>query len=146
MNELTKQLRIVLGDTFVFSFKAQAYHWNVRGMLFDQLHAFFGVLYGAAYANIDILAEYIRIEGELAPKSLVELYAFATLKEDDFVPGTAQEMLRNLANDNAVLLSSYSTLFHVADQADAQGIADFAAAQLDILKKYQWMIKSHLEE
>jgi starvation-inducible DNA-binding protein len=145
MNELTNTLRMLLGDIFIFAFKSQSYHWNVKGFNFTELHAFFGTIYVDAFAQVDVVAEYLRIEGELAPKSLVELYTAATLKEDEFVPGTSREMIQNLVANNAVVISDLNTLFDVADRLNAQGIADYASARLDTHKKLQWMLKSHLE-
>lgn len=144
MNELTKALRAALGDTFLYAFKAHSYHWNVRGFNFTELHAFFGAIYADADGAVDPLAEYIRIEGELSPKSIAEMYAFASINEDEFIPGTSREMIENLIRDNAVVMASLTTLFHAASAADAQGIADFVSARLDAHKKFQWMLKSHV--
>jgi len=146
MNVLTTTLRIILGDVFVFAFKAQSYHWNVKGFNFSELHRFFGEIYADTSAQVDTLAEYLRIEGELAPKSLIELYSAATIKEDEFIPGTSREMITNLIANNAVVISGLNTLFEVATDHNAQGIVDYVAGRLDAHKKLQWMLKSHLEQ
>ena len=145
MNELTTALRVALGDIFVFAFKAHSYHWNVKGFNFTELHAFFGTIYADADAQVDVVAEYIRIEGELAPKSIADLYAHGNVKEDEFIPGTSREMISNLIANNAIVIADLKELFHTADRSDAQGIADYAAQRLDAHKKLQWMLKSHLE-
>lgn len=138
-------LRKNLANSLVFSIKAQSFHWNVTGMLFSQLHEFFGEIYSGSYDEIDSLAEYIRIEGELAPFSLADIWKDKTIEEQGAVPGTAQEMIRLLANDNLLILQSLNELFDKANAEKKQGLADWVAGRIDVHAKWNWMLKSHLE-
>ena len=145
MEELKATLRVLLANHFVAYFKAQSYHWNIEGVNFNEYHAFFADLYGAYYAEIDPLAEYLRILGDYAPISLMEMYNYKTITEDSSKPDTLMGMLGTIGAANQELIANLNKLFEVATAANEQGIADYAAAKLDAYKKQAWMIRSCLK-
>lgn len=142
---LTQLLRETLGSVFVYAFKAQSFHWNVRGMFFEPLHSLFGMIYEDSFDSIDVFAEYLRIEGVLAPVSLAEIYSYSAVKEETAVPGTAREMIESLITCNQEVIDKLMQLMDAATAAKAHGIADYVSSRIDSHKKFQWMIKSHLE-
>lgn len=145
MDELKATLRVLLANHFVAYFKAQSYHWNVEGVEFPQYHDFFSELYGSYYGEIDTLAEYLRILGEYAPISLMEMYNYKTISEDSSKPDTLMGMLGTIGSANQELISNLNKLFEVATAANEQGIADYAAGKIDAYKKHAWMIRSCLK-
>ena len=145
MNDLTILLRKNLANALVYSIQAQSHHWNVRGMLFTQLHDFFGEIYSAAYDMIDPLAEYIRIEGALAPASIADIWKDKSVNELNYVPGTTREMLENLLLVNTAAKASLQELMDAAEQNKRAGLADWVSAQIDALAKFDWKLKAHLE-
>ena len=146
MEKLVASLRIVLGNTFTMYFKAHSYHWNVEGVHFSQYHDFFGEIYEDVYGAVDPFAEEIRKAGVYAPISLMELYGYKTISEDSAKPATVNDMLFNLLVANSELLSALSTLFDVATAEKQQGLANFAADRMDKHKKFEWQIRSSLEQ
>lgn len=145
MDELKATLRVALANHFVAYFKAQSYHWNVEGINFNEYHEFFATIYGEFYGQVDPLAEYIRILGDYAPVSLMELYNYKTISEDSTKPSTVEQMLTNIGGANQEVIGNLNKLFDVATEANEQGIADYAAARLDAHKKLAWMIRSCLK-
>jgi starvation-inducible DNA-binding protein len=145
MDELKATLRVLLANHFVAYFKAQTYHWNVEGVHFPTYHDFFGDLYKDYYGEVDTLAEYLRILGEYAPASLMEMYNYKTLSEDTTKPDTLMGMIGSIGAANQELISNLNKLFDVASAANEQGIADYAAGKLDAYKKHAWMIRSCLK-
>ena len=145
MDELKATLRVALANHFVAYFKAQSYHWNTEGVHFPTYHEFFGELYQDYYGEVDKLAEYLRILGEYAPASLMELYNYKTIAEDASKPETLMGMLGNIGSANAQLIENLNKLFDAATAANEQGIADYAAGKLDAYKKHAWMIRSCLK-
>lgn len=145
MDELKATLRVALANHFVAYFKAQSYHWNVEGVHFTQYHEFFGELYQDFYGQVDPLAEYLRILGDYAPASLMELYNYKTISEDSVKPETLMGMIGTLGATNQELINNLNKLFEVATAANEQGIADYAAARLDAHKKHAWMLRSSLK-
>ena len=141
MIETSKQ---ALANTFVMYFKAQAYHWNVEGINFPQMHEFFGDLYEELSDAIDPFAEQIRALGEYAPRNLDEIFKLKTIDGDN-VARTLPAMVADLliANDQSII--TLNKLFGELDAAGEQGFADFVAGRLDAHKKHGWMLKSILK-
>jgi len=54
-------------------------------------------------------------------------------------------MMEELYQDNAIILSMYKQAFHVAEEADEQGIANFIAERIDAHGKHAWMLRSILK-
>lgn len=139
------ELRRVLADAYVFQAQAQSFHWNVVGMFFKPLHELFGDIYEDTHGSIDVFAEYIRISNELAPRSLAEIYANTSIKEMEYVPGGARDMVQTLMLNNELVITSLNNLFTAASAANKQAIADYVSARLDVHEKWQWMLRSHLQ-
>jgi DNA-binding ferritin-like protein len=54
-------------------------------------------------------------------------------------------MMEELYQDNAIILDMYKQAFHVANEADEQGICDFIAGRIDAHAKWQWQLRSILK-
>lgn len=152
--ELVRSMRTVLADSFIMYFKAQAFHWNVEGILFSQYHDFFGGIYEEVYGSIDSTAEEIRKLGSMAPMSLDEMYtdkspsASAPAETDYNVFGSQipqiLQMLQELDSLNSTVIASLNKAFAIANESNEQGLADYIAGRLSAHKKHQWMIRSSM--
>ena len=141
MNELTITAKVALANTFLMYFKAHAYHWNVEGLNFPQLHEFFGDLYEEIYGAVDPLAEEIRALNDYAPRSLEELYTYKTIDgSNEATSGVT--MVQDLLATNDQVVVSLNKLFDLATAAKEQGLADFVAGRLDAHKKHGWMLRA----
>jgi starvation-inducible DNA-binding protein len=145
MEELKLSLKIALANTFVMYYKAQSYHWNVEGINFSQYHDFFGDIYEDVYGAVDPLAEELRALNEFAPYSLMDLYTYKTVQEDETLPTSVVDMLSSLQVANQEVIDSLNNLFKKSNEQNEQGLADLAAARLDAHKKHAWMIRSSLK-
>ena len=144
--ELTAAVaKVVLANTFVMYFKAHSYHWNVEGRTFAQDHEFLGDLYEELHGAIDPTAEQIRACDEYAPISMNDVYSSKTISEDSVKPETTEKMFGNLLDANNQVIESLNKLFEVAEAANKQGLADFAAGRLDVHAKHGWMLKSFMK-
>lgn len=142
---LADTLKTLLATAYVFSIKTQNFHWNVEGPDFPQYHQFLGDLYSEVYDNtIDKLAEIIRQLDVYSPGSLTRFAELSQIQDQVKIP-RAELMLKELYEDNAIILGMYKQAFHVAEQADEQGIADFIAGRIDAHAKHQWMLRSILK-
>lgn len=139
------KLKEALSNSYVFQAQAQSFHWNVVGMFFKPLHDFFGEIYENTHESVDVLAEYLRMNNELAPRSLAEIYSNATIKELEYVPGGAADMIRMLIQNNDVLIGTLNSLMDDALAQNQHAVADYVATRLDTHQKWQWMLRSHLQ-
>lgn len=142
---LADTLKTLLATAYALSIKAQNFHWNVEGPDFPQYHAFFGDYYSEVYDNtIDKIAEIIRQLDSYTPGS-ISRYAELSQIEDQLMIPRAELMMKELYEDNAIILGIYKNAFHVAEEADEQGICDFIAGRIDAHAKHQWMFRSILK-
>ena len=142
---LAETLKTLLASAYTLSIKAQQFHWNVEGPNFPQYHEFLGNYYEEVYGNtIDRLAEIIRQLNEYSPGSLTRFAELSQINDQVKVP-RAELMFKELYEDNDIMLGMYKQAFHVANEADEQGIANFLAERIDAHAKHRWMIRSILK-
>lgn len=142
---LADTLKVLLASAYVFSIKTQNFHWNIEGPNFPQYHIFLGDLYSEVYDNtVDKLAEIIRQLDVYSPGSLTRFAELSQINDQVKIP-RAELMFKELYEDNDILLGMYKQAFHVAEEADEQGIADFIAGRIDAHSKHRWMLRSILK-
>ncbi|MCO6490119.1 MAG: DNA starvation/stationary phase protection protein [Phaeodactylibacter sp.] len=138
-------LKHLLADEHVLYIKLRNYHWNVTGIHFQPLHAFFEEQYTALAVHIDDIAERIRSLGFFAPGSMEEFGAYARLKETHHLEGDARQMLENLLHDHEALIQSLRKDQEAAmEQYGDAGTQDFLIALMEVHEKHAWMVRAHL--
>ena len=142
---LSDTLKTILATAYALSIKAQNFHWNVEGPDFPQYHDFFGNFYEEVYNNtLDRTAELIRQLDSYTPGSILRYAELSQIQDQTKIP-RAMLMMEELYQDNAIILDMYKQAFHVAEEADEQGIANFIAERIDAHGKHQWMLRSILK-
>ena len=142
---LADTLKTLLATAYMFSIKVQNFHWNIEGKDFPQYHEFFGNLYEEVYNNtIDRTAELIRQLDSYTPGSITRYAELSQIQDQLKIP-RAELMMRELYEDNQTILSMWKEAFHVAEEADEQGIANFIAERIDAHGKHSWMLRSILK-
>ena len=142
---LADTLKTLLATAYALSIKAQNFHWNCEGPDFPQYHDFFGNFYEEVYNNtIDRTAELIRQLDSYTPGSILRYAELSQIQDQTKIP-RAMLMMEELYQDNAIILDMYKQAFHVAEEADEQGIANFIAERIDAHGKHQWMLRSILK-
>lgn len=143
---LVDTLKTLLASSYAFAIKAQHFHWNVEGADFPQYHKFFGKIYEEVFDNaIDQIAEYIRVLNSYTPGSLTRIKELSQIEDQLKIP-RAELMMVELYENNETLLKMFKEAFHVAEQEDEQGIADFIASRIDAHGKHGWMLRSILKK
>jgi starvation-inducible DNA-binding protein len=143
---LVDTLKVLFASSYAFAVKAQHFHWNVEGTDFPQYHKFFGDIYEEVFDNaIDQLAEYVRVLDSYTPGSLTRIKELSQIEDQLKIP-RAELMMAELYEDNTKLLQMFKQAFHVAEQEDEQGIADFIASRIDAHGKHGWMLRSTLKK
>ena len=138
---LVGSLEQLLADVIALAFKAQGYHWNVKGGDFAQYHEFFGEIYSDVYGSVDAIAENIQKLGYTAPANLGTFASTNTIGNDN-VEGGCNAMAYDLYCANEMVVAELKNVFSVADAANEQGIADFIAGRIDMHQKWSWQLKS----
>ncbi len=133
----------LLADTYTLYLKTHNFHWNVTGPQFNTLHQMFEVQYMELALAVDTIAERIRALGEPAPGSYSAYAKLATVKEADGVPA-ADEMIRQLAADQATVVRTARGVFPLADDAHDEPTADLLTQRMQIHEKTAWMLRAML--
>ena len=146
MTELINKLKEVQANTFQMYAQAHGYHWNVEGILFKQLHAFFLEIYEDVFDAIDPISENLRKLDVYAPFGAAAWLRNATITINDLENLSPTQMLTELQQTNEMLINQLMTAFNLASAANQQGIANFLAERIDKHQFWRWQIRATLKK
>ncbi|MEE2526404.1 DNA starvation/stationary phase protection protein [Hyphobacterium sp. HN65] len=133
----------VLADTYALYFKTHAYHWNVTGPRFHDLHMLFETQYNEMWMATDVIAERVRALGVKAPMSYGEMDKHAEIRSEASKTD-ANEMISDLlAGHEQVAATIRGALRDAADNGD-EATADVLTPRLTAHEKMAWMLRSTL--
>jgi starvation-inducible DNA-binding protein len=142
--ETVSQLNGLLADYTVFYQKLLAFHWAVEGNDFFDVHEKLEEDYRRAQEDIDLIAERVRIIGQMPLYTLSDMLKHATLQEAQ-LPLAAEGMLMQVMRDQEVLVSHLMELVETAREARDLGTEDLAIQMLRRFEKRHWMYRAWLE-
>jgi starvation-inducible DNA-binding protein len=144
--ETQQMLNAILADEFVLYVRTQNSHWNVRGMQFHSLHAFFEELYQESSKIIDDLAEKVRSVGGVAMATMEEYLGNSRLKEQVGPPADPRKMIADLADGHETVVKHLREAFHmVKEKFDDPSTENFVTDLLEKHEKMMWMLRTHLD-
>ena len=138
---LADQLKITQADAFTLYLKAHYYHWNIEGPNFPQYHDFLQNLYQDVFASVDTFAELLRSIDVYAPGTLSRFKSLTTIEETDTIPD-AMQMMKNLMEENLMILKTLKKTYKMAEEEDQVGIANFLQDRIQQHEKHGWMLRS----
>jgi starvation-inducible DNA-binding protein len=141
---LADEMKVLLGSTFSYYWKAHAFHMNVEGADFYQYHKLLEEIYSAAYGTVDTIGEYIRTLDSYTPQSVSRLCELSVIAEQPKIP-RAELMIAELQHDSETMIELINRVFQCATGEGQENIANYMAELLDIYKKYNWFLKSTLK-
>ncbi|MEQ9618367.1 MAG: DNA starvation/stationary phase protection protein [Deltaproteobacteria bacterium] len=140
-------LHTVLSDEYVLYTKTRGYHWNVKGLQFNDLHKFFEAQYTELEVIIDDVAERARSIGAYALGSLEEILEHKTLEEDTTKGTDSKHMIRSLLSDHESVVRNLRTDLRKCDEKyNDMGTSDYLTGLMQAHEKMAWMLRSLLEE
>jgi starvation-inducible DNA-binding protein len=146
MEDLVEALRGLQANVTQMYAQAHGYHWNVEGMIFKELHAFFLKIYKDVFDSIDEVAENTRKFDGYAIFGADQIARYATVKINDSLALTPKEMLSELLKTNYEIIDNYNKVFNLATvKYNEQGLANFIADRIDHHKFWQWQLKASLK-
>jgi starvation-inducible DNA-binding protein len=141
LEAITHGLSRLLADTYTLYLKTHNYHWNVTGPQFNTLHAMFMTQYTELGLAVDEIAERIRALGAWAPGSYSDYARLSTVKEAAGVP-TAEQMVAELAADQATVVRTARALFPAVEAASDEPTADLLTQRMQVHEKTAWMLRA----
>ena len=144
MEELIQGFKVLLADTVAFGMKAHQYHWNVEGSDFYSNHKFFEVIYEEAEGVVDEIGVKIRQLDAYAPLSPRRIAELSTLQDTDVAPNY-MVMVRNLYNDNNVILNELQRLYTLAERFNEIGHSNFIQDRVMAHKQHLYFLRATLK-
>lgn len=145
ISPLYGSLSKLLADEMMLYTKLRKYHWNVTGPNFQSLHVLFEQQYTEIALVIDELAEFIRTLRAPAIGTMKEFMEHARLTEHPGVNPSANEMVKELAEDHAKIISYLNETIEEADDLDAVAAEDLLTQMLRAHEKSEWMLRVTIE-
>lgn len=140
-----KILNTLLANEYTLYVKTQGYHWNVTGIMFNDLHLFFGKQYEELAGVVDMVAERARMLGSRALNSMQEFAEQATIKEQSKTVPEAKEMIKNLLEDHEAIIKSLRIdVETVTEKYSDIGTANFLTTLIEKHEKMAWMLRSYV--
>ena len=133
----------LLADTYTLYLKTHNFHWNVTGPQFNTLHQMFETQYTELATAVDEIAERIRALGHPAPGSYAAFARLSSVREAEDVP-SADEMLRQLVQDQETVVRTAREVFPLADEVNDEPTAGLLSDRMQIHEKTAWMLRSML--
>lgn len=143
---MDSHLKVLFADVFAFYMKAHTFHWNVTGPLFVLYHDMFGDIYEDVWKSVDQIAEHIRVLGVSVPGSMQKIVTMSQLSATSIDLTDPILMVRDLAEDNKVVVVQYTKCFNAANELRHDGLANFLAARLEYHQLLQWKLDSILRQ
>lgn len=144
MSDLTKAAKIAFSTEYAFFVKAQNFHWNVEGVLFETYHKLFETIYTEVYDSIDSFAENLRKLGAYTPASFGKFSMLSQIEDEDNVP-QFEAMCQELLNDSDKMVKVLKMVYDLAEQAGEHGFSNFLAERMDAHRKHSWMLRASLK-
>lgn len=135
-------LQKYLATEIALNLKIRNYHWNIEGMMFNDLHKFFENLYNTWADYADEVAERIRMLGIHTHASMTEYIKMTIIPEEEKISMPAEEMLQKLLDDTETIIREMRRdIVKIWEMGD-QGTEDFLTALIQKHEKDGWMIRS----
>lgn len=141
VNDIAKELNILLADYHLYYQKLRNFHWNIVGENFFTLHVKFEEMYDDTLIKIDDIAERILTLGHQPVSNFSEYLKLAHVEES---PATLSdvEMVKTLIGDHGKLIGQLRQTLDKASDAGDEGTADFISGYIAELEKTSWMLNA----
>jgi len=140
---VVKNLKVLLADSYMLMLKTHNYHWNVTGPQFHAVHGLFEGQYTELFEAVDEIAERIRMLGEKTPGTF-KAYAEVTSIKDGNENASMADMLKEILADQSKLVASAKAVLEAAQEAGDEVSADLAIQRMASHEKTVWMMKSSM--
>ena len=144
MEKLYKLLSDAQSSFFVLFHKTWAFHWNVVGSDFTQLHQLFGGQYETMFEEIDRLSEHMRYLNVKPLSSLSRMLEVTQIKEASSST-TANNMISELLDNNEKFCDMMKEISEEAEKQKSYATANLVQDLMESHGKFIWMLRAHLQ-
>ncbi len=142
---LVSELNGLLADHFALFTKTKNFHWHVTGPRFRDLHLLFDEQAIAIRDNIDMIGERVRKNGAPTLTSIGSIASATAIKDQDQTDLKAEDMIRELHDDNVKMLERIKKLKDLAEEAGDNATDGILDDLTDQTEERIWFLKSTLQ-
>jgi starvation-inducible DNA-binding protein len=133
-------LNAILADSFALYLKTKNFHWHVSGPHFRDYHLMLDEQAAQIFASTDDIAERVRKTGNVTLRSIGDIARHQTLKDNDQDFVSADDMLKELRNDNLKLVESLREAKDIADDAKDNATSAMIDDWTDQAERRAWFL------
>ncbi|WP_284126636.1 Dps family protein [Parerythrobacter aestuarii] len=142
---LVNELNGLLADHFALFVKTKNFHWHVTGPRFRDLHLLFDEQAIEIRDNIDMLGERVRKNGAPTLTSVGSIAGATAIKDQDDPTLAAEAMLKELHDDNVLMLDRIKKLKELAGEAGDNATDGILDDLTDQTEERIWFLRSTLQ-
>lgn len=144
MEKLYKLLSDAQSSLFVLFHKTWAFHWNVVGSDFTQLHQLFGGQYETMFEEIDRLSEHMRYLNVKPLSSLSRMLEVTQIQEASSSTD-ATSMISELLVNNEKFCDMLKEISEEAEEQKSYATANLVQDLMESHGKFIWQLRSHIQ-
>jgi len=130
----------LLADAFTLYIKTKNFHWHVSGPHFHDYHLLFDAQAAQILAATDQIAERVRKTGHPTLRSIGDILWRRILADNDQDHVDAVAMLRELRNDNVLMVTALHRLKELADDANDNATSALVDDWTDQAEERAWFL------
>ena len=130
----------ILADSFALYFKTKNFHWHVSGPHFRDYHLLLDDQATQILATTDLIAERVRKTGNTTLRSIGDIARRQTIKDNDAEFVSAQDMLKELRDDNLALVAKLREAKEIVDAAKDNATSGILDDWTDQAEERAWFL------
>jgi starvation-inducible DNA-binding protein len=144
MEKLFKLLSDAQASLFVLFHKTWAYHWNVVGEDFPQLHLLFKDQYDVMFEEIDRISEHMRYLNVKPLNSLERVVEVSKVKTGQSTTD-CHKMVKDLLKSHQDICELLTEVAEESESQKSRGTTNLVDDLNETHGKFVWMLRSYLE-
>ncbi|MFU7527633.1 Dps family protein [Qipengyuania sp. ASV99] len=142
--QMVAEINGLLADHFALFVKTKNFHWHVKGPRFRDLHLLFDEQAIAIRDQIDAIGERARKLGGDTITSLGMIAQHSQVKDQDNAALSAEDMIRELRDDNANMVARLKKMKDFAEAAGDNATDGLIDDWTDMAEERVWFLNSLL--
>ena len=130
----------ILADSFALYLKTKNFHWHVSGPHFRDYHLMLDDQATQILGTTDAIAERVRKTGNTTLRSIGDIARHQTLEDNDAAFVSAEDMLRELREDNLKLVEALREAKEIADDAKDNSTGGMIDGWQDLAEERAWFL------
>lgn len=137
---ICNELRALLADVFALYVKTKNFHWHMSGRHFRDYHLLLDEQADQLFAMTDVIAERARKIGGVSLHSIGDIARHQRLRDNDEEAVSAQDMLRELCDDNQQLTRFLRAAHDVCGDHNDVATASLIENWIDETERRTWFL------